>query len=399
MHIFSRAGAGVLAVAVVVAVSGSAGALSDSHLNRATQNVVRHEASLGSLSRLDGGVAFIIGASTDPENGNSRPRGFGVARDLLGGHPQVVKARLPWGPSGITWLTPDKLVLSGLRRRRSAGAIYTERDGRFMSLQALPLGRQEWEFAVSPDEAWVAAVPYVSCGQRCIRPGRSIFVERPDGRDRRLVARGVLHGWTPDGRLLVFRGSNTSFATGTYVAVNTHSKRSTRLISSYRVAAFAHVHYAALDDLAFSHDGRYVAARVALSGKSAIVIARVNGGITDWITSKVIISMLAWSPRTDELAYSTSGFPSPHELFVVSSPAARPRRILSQRPHFDWLTWAPNGRWILIDNEHLGEWEVLHLVGHRHVAQLGGAAVPTTRLPRLGGMPTWCCSYANSAGE
>jgi len=198
--------------------------------------------------------------------------------------------------------------------------------------------------------------------------------------------------------VLVFTGVNTDFASGAYLAVDIHSGRATGLISSAEVAAFAHARHAELDDLAFSHDGRYLATRVTFRGKRAIVIARIHGGITNLITSKAVISMLAWSPRADRLAYSTSGFPSPHELFLVASPSARPRRILSQVPHFDWLTWSPNGRWLLIDNEHLNEWELLHLIKIRRVAPDSGAAVPTRRLPRLGGMPTWCCSYANSAG-
>lgn len=108
--------------------------------------------------------------------------------------------------------------------------------------------------------------------------------------------------------------------------------------------------------------------------------------------------MFAWSPQGHQLVYTTSGFPAPHELYLVSSPRARTRRILSQADHFDWVTWSPDNRWLLIDNEHQGAWELVRLAGHREVRPLAGDAVPTRRLPRLGGMPLWCCPQQNYGG-
>ena len=71
---------------------------------------------------------------------------------------------------------------------------------------------------------------------------------------------------------------------------------------------------------------------------------------------------------------------------------------MSQAEHFDWITWPPDDRWMLVDNEHHGEWELLRLTGHRPTALLGGASVPTRRLPRLGGMPLWCCPQEHYGG-
>jgi hypothetical protein len=109
--------------------------------------------------------------------------------------------------------------------------------------------------------------------------------------------------------------------------------------------------------------------------------------------------MFAWSPRGHQLAYTTSGFPAPHELYVLTDPRAAPWRVLSQVPHFDWVTWSPDNRWLLIDNEHEHSWELLRLPGHPQARIVAGAAVPTRRLRRLGGAPLWCCPQDHYGGS
>jgi Tol biopolymer transport system component len=93
------------------------------------------------------------------------------------------------------------------------------------------------------------------------------------------------------------------------------------------------------------------------------------------------ISMFAWSPRGHHFAYTTSGFPVPHELFVADRPDAKPRRIFTAGRHFDWITWSPTGRWLLLDDEHAHKWQLLDASGARTLRTL----------PRLGGRPIWCC--------
>lgn len=130
----------------------------------------------------------------------------------------------------------------------------------------------ERTFAWSPDRKLIATQSWlrVSCGPGarpglgCITSGRSIF-ERSDGSDRRRVARGLLRGWTPDGRLLLFTGVNTEYAAGAFVALDLRSGRERAVLSSRQVAAFAHRH-AQVGGLAYSADGRYLAAR-AVFGK------------------------------------------------------------------------------------------------------------------------------------
>jgi hypothetical protein len=228
-----------------------------------------------------------------------------------------------------------------------------------------------------------------------------VYVERADGFGRHRVAGGLLRGWAPDGHLVLFTGDNGDFASGSFRTLDLRSGRERTVLSSAGVAAFAH-RPAQLGGMAFSADGRYVAARVVFGrlhfGLWGVVIARTDGRIVRLVTTKDVISMLAWSSHGHKLAYTTSGFPAPHELYVLSSPHAAAHRILSQVEHFDWVSWSPDGRWLLIDNEHQHAWLLLRLTGHRQAQVDRGASVPARRLPRLGGMPLWCCLQDTYAG-
>jgi Tol biopolymer transport system component len=190
------------------------------------------------------------------------------------------------------------------------------------------------------------------------------------------VAHGLLlGGWTPDGRLLLFTGTGAQFSPGRFVALDLRSGRRTDVLSSQQLSAYAHARDAQLGDLVYSADGRYLAALAWLPGNRgvgirAIVIATKGGRIVRFITSTDLIWMFAWSPHGHELAYTTSG----------------------------WVTWSPDDRWLLFDNEDLGEWDLLRLVGHRQVRLLDAATVPTRRLPRLGGQPLWCCPQERYGG-
>jgi Tol biopolymer transport system component len=113
-----------------------------------------------------------------------------------------------------------------------------------------------------------------------------------------------------------------------------------------------------------------------------------DGKIVRLLRSRYEISMLALSATGQRLAYTTSGFPAPHELFVVDRPEAQPRRIFTAARHFDWITWSATGRWLLLDDEHAGKW------------QLFDASAGTVRsLPRLVGRPLWCCPQNKFSGR
>jgi dipeptidyl aminopeptidase/acylaminoacyl peptidase len=352
----------------------------------------------------------MIGFSTDPY-GSSHPRGFGVATALTAGRLRSVKEREPRTPIEVTWLGRGLvLVRDNVFLKGSPAALFAFRGGRLERLAAPPLRPDEDTFAWSPNRRLIATQPWLrgdceptTLPSRCgFMSGRTIFVVRSDGSNRRRVASGLLRGWTPDGRVLLFTGTNAEVSSGAFLTLDVRSGRKRTVLSSRQVAALTHRH-AELGDLAYSADGRYLAAQVVVFGpgsfsRSGVVIARANGRIVRLISSRDTISMFAWSPRGHRLVYTTSGFPAPHELYLLASPRARQWRILSQAPHFDWVTWSPDGRWLLIDNEHEHAWELLHLTGHRQARLLGGASVPGRRLPRLGGMPLWCCPQQSFGG-
>jgi Tol biopolymer transport system component len=91
--------------------------------------------------------------------------------------------------------------------------------------------------------------------------------------------------------------------------------------------------------------------------------------------------MFAWSPIGHRLAYSTSGFPSPHQLLVVDDPQAEPDKLFSKRDHFDWFSWSPDARQLIVDDEPEDRWLLLDSRGR----------TPHQSVTRFGGAPLWCC--------
>ena len=171
------------------------------------------------------------------------------------------------------------------------------------------------------------------------------------------------------------------------MALDLHSGRAVSLLSGEDVAALAGVAKASVGPPIWSADRRYIAFRADVPWPRAskrfgtIAIARPDGRIFRLITSPYVVSMLAWSPREHRLAYTTSGFPDPHELIIVDGPGAAPRRVFGGTAHFDWATWSPDGRWVLIDDEDHKRWLILDAAGRKDARWL----------PRLGGRPQWCC--------
>jgi len=101
--------------------------------------------------------------------------------------------------------------------------------------------------------------------------------------------------------------------------------------------------------------------------------------------------MFAWSPRGHRLAWTTSGFPTPYELFVLDDPNGEPRVLLAAERHFDRIAWSPDGRRLLLDDENAGRWLLIPAAGRKRVEKRA----------RLGGRPYWCCpvnAYATFNG-
>lgn len=337
-------------------------------------------------------VLYGIGVSTDPY-GNSSPNGFGVVVRLTEGTPAKVEIRgNAWCSERAAWLSPGKLMISERGRKApfcSRQTIFRYRPERLERAGRVPftVPPNTWDFALSPDLRLVALEPSVRCCGNGQKPSGVIFVARADGSRQRQVARGHLAGWTPDGRVLFSTGQVFEFRAGDFLAIDLASGKVELVLSHRTVAERARVRKAEIGSPVWSPDRRYFAARALLTPAGArkalraVVVAQANGKIIRLLRSPYEISMFAWSPRGHRLAYTTSGYPAPHELFVADLPDATPKRIFKTDRHFDWITWSPTGGRLLLDDENAGQWRLLDVSG-------GGSQ---RVLPRLGGRPLWCC--------
>lgn len=376
--VLAMAIAGVGAIAAVAFLVGRGGA------DASERNVA---AAGGSKRDL---ILYTIGASTDPYR-DSSPNGFGVARlrhERFARVDEVRNAQLGWF-DGATWLDRRRIVVPQgappFRRR----LIFRLDDSGLVRERPLPLPPRDTSVAFSPAGESVASEPIEPCKPEqktvwaCYRQTGEIYLQRADGSDRRLVTRGHLDEWTPDGRLLV-----TSLDYNKpYAALDVATGARSLPLDPRELAAFAGTTEAAVVGTPrWSADGRFIAARLSARwlrkrALAAVVIADATGKPLRLLRSRYVISMFVWSPTGHRLAYTTSGFPDPHELFVVDSPRAPARPVMTTERHFDWVTWAPDSRRLLLDDpvENLW-WLVPAQPPYNFVAS-----------PRLGGRPLWCC--------
>ena len=310
-------------------------------------------------------VLYTIGLSTDPY-GRSAPRGFGVVTSLGSGKPSKVETRDPGVGGGADWIDGGRILVPQ-KGRLLQPLIYRYAEGRLSRAGSarFPAGSQ---FAWSPDRSLVAFEPPRPCrpNQRslfsCYRASGTIFVQGPNTERRKVVA-GHLMGWTADGRIGFFR----SYQRATPLAVDARTGRTGEVLPGWTAGLPV-----------WSKNQRYAAA-VTTGG---VAIVRNDGKAVQTIRSRLVISVVAWSPVGNRLAFTTSGFPDPHQLFVLDRPDAKPRLLYATGAmHFDWITWSPDGKWILLDEEHHGRWQLFR-------ADRPG---PGRSLPRLGGRPLWCC--------
>lgn len=321
-------------------------------------------------------VLYTIGLSTDPY-GESSPQGFGVATGLREGEVEKVEIREPGLGSfgGAEWLDGARVLVPRPAPPLRRASIF-EYDGKLERTATAPIpggAAQAWSTALK----LFVYEPAVPCrrAQRslfaCYRASGELFVVAPDDSEPRRVGRGHLMGWTADGRIAFFR----SYQRATPLAVDPDGGAAGPILPGWK-----------LELPIWSFDRRFVAA----IGGGGVVVARADGTTVQRIPSRLVISMIAWSPVADRLAFTTSGFPDPHQLFLVDRPGARPRLLYATgAEHFDWITWSPNGSRLLLDEENHGRWLLLR-------ADRSGKR---RSLPRLGGRPLWCCPLnAFSAG-
>ncbi|HEV8166544.1 MAG TPA: hypothetical protein VGR74_19250 [Actinomycetota bacterium] len=334
-------------------------------------------------------VLYGIGVSTDP-HADGAAAGFGVATAARGR--RLARAEVHGSGLGrdARWLRPGQVLVQRPARAGSPGGwlLYRYAHGHLGLAGRFPLPSPVGNWDRSPGGTLVAFEPVRRVRNLGLVSTDRIVVQRADGSARRQVGTGTLAGWTPAGRLLYWPGPAPANA-GTLLALDLATGARTPLLSGAWVAALAERRNASLLRPVFSADRRYLAARASIVGGpgEAIVLATAGGHPIRLLTSPYHISMFAWSPAGHRLAYTTSGSPVPHQLLVVDRPTARPRLVFAQDLHFDWVTWSPDGRWLLVDNPPIGAWTLL-----------GAAAGEHLELPRLGGRPRWCCPQSGLEG-
>lgn len=350
-----------------------------------------------------GAVVYGIGVSTDPYV-DSHPRGVGVATGLEEGRLRRSEVRDPsLGYFGLVqWIAPGRIAVGRFGPPFRPPLLLSFWAGRLTRLGPAPLRPLEPVGSWSPSASLIATEPIAHCPsgdpqelKQCYRSGGVVYVARADGSARRRVGRGHVGGWTPDGRLLLTDDRGVE-----YVAVELGTGGRQAVIPLLGLARFAQVRRVGVGRPVWSADRRYIAALAGVAWPKrrrivgTTVIARSDGRVVRLITSRYTISMIAWSPRGHRLAWTTSGFPDPHELFTLDEPAGKPRKLFgTSNRHFDWITWSPDNRFLLLDDakagadpkrrarQSAGAWRLIDTIDPR-----------TVRLfPRLGGAPLWCC--------
>jgi hypothetical protein len=325
---------------------------------------------------LENRVVYTIGISTDPY-GTRRPRGFGVVTGLLRGRPRTVEIRSPaygWF-TGAEWLGPGRILVHRRAPPLRPPAIFRVGDGMLERAGRAPFTSGSL-YAWSPGWKSVAWEPPAPCRRaqrslyRCYRGSGRVYLADGEGLNARFLMKATLGGWTFDGRLVVYP-TRRDAAAGRAVVLDLTSGRRLR-----------RDRYWLGEEPLPSADGRYLAVRKQAGEQTVIEVSTSTGRVVQRISTPYLVSMLAWSPRGHRLAYTTSGFPDPHELYVTDAPETEPRRIFATgAAHFDWVTWSPDGRWLLLDGDQARGWRLFSAATGRQVR----------RLPRLGGVPFWCC--------
>ncbi len=323
-------------------------------------------------------VVYSIGISTNPY-GRSSPHGFGVATGIVSGRIVRVERRTReyGGFPGAEWLDRGRILVHRHAPPLRPPAIFQYRAGKLLRTGDAPFPGGSF-YRWSPGWERIAYEPPAPCraGQKtlysCYRGSGRIFVT-----GRGLATRGTLGGWMPDGRL-VFYASRAAWARGdaTLLDLRTRQSQSRR-------------RFWVEEQPIRSADGRFSARRFGGNKRTKLIVSHADGSHVQTLTTHYMLSMFAWSTRGHLLAYTTSGFPSPHQLFVVD-PGRDPRKIFATgRRHFDWFTWSPDGRFLLLDGDAAGSWRVFSARTGKQIRLL----------PRLGGRPQWCCPVNDYRGN
>jgi hypothetical protein len=385
-------------IATALALAGCGG--SGEHSDTASRSASSPPSARGPGSAVLGShdvVFFGVGASTNPDVG-SAGSGIAVAEGLLTGHPTVVARNDRWvaAPDG-QWLAGMRLLAN---RKTTAGFTGSDdivelRGNRFERVAALsePFSLT-WLSIVSPDGRLVAATEGFHAGANgLLRQGRLTAVSSLTGQNKRtLRLGGPLLGWVGAERLAFLRHNRLEI-------LDLRGDAPTRVVSLAQLARDSGARRASIPPsvsaqwLAGSADGTLVAVPLELTYAGphplrrggVVALVRISDHAVRLIRSPLHISMFAFAPRGDRYAYTTSGFPDPHELWVGSGIKQPAKRIyFTPYQHFDWITWSPDARWLLVDDQLNGPMPLWRVIPS------DARGKPRT-LPRLGGHPLWCC--------
>jgi hypothetical protein len=342
-------------------------------------------------------VFFGVQASTNPDIGTPGT-GIAVAEGLLTGHPTVVARSGRWVavPDG-QWLAGTRLVANQATTAGSTGSddIVALRGASLERVAALrePFSLT-WLSIVSPDGQRVAATEGLHAGANgLLRQGPVTAVSSLAGQNRRtLRLGGSLLGWVGTGRLAFLSHNRLE-------TLDLRNDTPTQVVSLAHLAHEAGARQATIPPsvstqwLAGSADGTLVAVPLALTYAGphplrrggVVALVGIRDHTVRMIRSQLQISMFAFAPTGDSYAYTTSGFPDPHELWVgrgIQQPAKR--IFFTAYHHFDWITWSPDARWLLVDDQLNSPTPLWRLI------PTDGRSERQT-LPRPGGHPLWCC--------
>jgi hypothetical protein len=346
-----------------------------------------------------------VAASTNPDVG-APGTGIGVVDGLLTGHPRVVARSDRWVavPDG-QWLPGNRLLANRRANTRSTGADETVEVGaRGLALvgalsESFP---RSWASFVSPNGQLLGATQGIPAGANgLLRPGPLTAVSSLTGQNKRVLKLGgPLLGWVGANRLAFLRRDRLQL-------FDLSSNMATDVVSLAQLARDAGALKASIppsvstQQLAGSPDGRFVAfpleltyaAPNSLRRGGVIAIVAVADHTVRIVRSRLEISMFSFAPSGDRFAYSTSGFPEPHELWVTSRIDAPAKRLfITTGDHFDWIAWSPDAKWILVDDQLSAPTPAWRLIPSD-----GQGRSRTT--PRLGGRPLWCCAPLTSFGQ
>lgn len=331
-------------------------------------------------------VLYGLGLSTDPY-GTSQPSGVGIV-SITGARLSTPVEFERRGLQPDFWLGSGRAIATAPSKNGPKSFLLEYRSGRLTMDQGLRIPTPVWDMAISPNGKMIAYEP-IEETNRGYTSARRVITQRLGGSARRVLTQGSFAGWTPTGEVLYWPDAKRQpYQAGTLRSIDPKTAHSTPVFNGSEVAVAAdRPRPARFGDPVYSADGDYLAVFASFlsepgdRSRSTIVILGAGGKVVRLLTSRLAISMFAWSPKGHRFAYTTSGFPSPHELFVLRSPRGKESKLLSKVDHFDWVTWSPTNRHLLVDDANAHRWLLVDPDGlAKHVA-----------LPRLGGRPMWCC--------